>query len=127
MADRDKDGKFIKGHKGFKKKRPHFRLLQKKLKDCEPELVEEAFKQAMNGKNPQMFIFMLSKMYGKEPFSDFQLSGKDAVEVSKNLLAAIGTVDPQVLNNASQLLQGHLKVQESEDFEKRLQALEDKQ
>ncbi len=126
MADRDKKtGKFLPGHGGLKKKgTKHFNGLHKLLKSKEPEILEAALQQALDGTAPQTMQYILRKMYGNAPFSDFKLAGKDALEVSRNLLAAIGNVDPQILNSASQLLQGHLKVQESADFEKRLEALE---
>ncbi len=128
MAERDSKGKFLQGHAGLKKSGTrHFNGLQKLLKSKEPEILEAALQQALDGSAPQVMQFILKKMYGLEPFSNFKLEGKDALEVSHNLLAAIGYVDTSILNQASQLLQGHLKVQESADFEKRLEALETKQ
>lgn len=126
MADRDKKGKFLPGHSGAKPKgAQQFTLLKRELKSRESEVVNAAIKQALSGDNNQALLFLLRKMYGNEPFSDFKLAGASALDVSNNLLMAIGTIDPSILKSASELLQGHLKIVESVDFEARLKELED--
>ncbi len=124
-AQRDKGGKFLKGHKGLKPKGSQtFTKLRSALKKEEPALIEATIDQAKTG-NTVALNFLLTKMYGRAPFSDFKLVGKSITEVSEALLAAVGSVDPQTLQNASKLLESHLKVLEVEQFEKRLTALEE--
>ncbi len=124
MADRNQNGQFIKGHRGFKQKGDGQRkILRKLLHENSDELFKHALELA-NGGDTQLMLFFLKKLVGKEPFSDFKIRGNSALEASESLLAAVGSVDPSILQNASVLLQGHLRVQEAADFEERLAALE---
>ncbi len=126
MANRDKNGKFLKGHKGYKAQgKTAFTLLRDSLKTEEPALIKAIIDQAKAG-NPAAVNFVFGKMYGKHPFNTFQLKGNDLEAVSKHILASVGIEDPQVLRDAAKLLESHVAIVELSELQKRIEALENK-
>ena len=123
MADRNGKGQFIRGHKGFKGGGKYAQL-RKMLKENEEPMLEKVISMAVGG-DINAIKLCFQKLYGPGAIPEFKLHGDNAMEVSRNLLASVGMVDADTLNGAAKLLETHIKVVESQDFEKRLEALED--
>lgn len=123
MADRDKNGRFINGHRGFKAVGGKYKRLRKALLSEETGLIDKVIEQALGGDMVALKL-CFEKLYGHGPIPSIKFRGTDPLAISESLLSAVGHCDSESLLQAARLVETHVKIQEFADFEERLEALE---
>lgn len=122
-SDRDKNGRFLKGHAGRKPVTKKYKKLMKMLLSSEESLIQEVIDMALGGDISALRMCWL-KLYGNGPIPTVELQGDSPIAVAVNLLDQVGNADATELANSAKLLETYIKVQESADFESRLAELE---